>query len=438
MLELKRLTTSLVAALIVGVTPQIALGAKVCYKQPFGNANTNDGWGSVCCGRTGPHTGVDYPQAAGTKIPAIADGVVKLKTTSKCLGNVVVVKHADGMYSSYSHMLAQSTLKLNAKVKQGDAVGRVGASGGCPKGAHLHLSMSKTVDGYASYATTVDPYKYINQHKTCTPDWAATFANASFGKEGTTIELDPGEVRSVWLDFENVGEDTWKPGEVSLGTTKPRDGASLFFSPDWTKPSRPASVDAATAHGKIGRFSFDVTAPTAPGSYTQHLGLVREKVKWFGDDGGPEDDEIEIVVLVKSSTGGAAGAGGASNPGAAGEGGTSAGTDQGGAAAGEAGHAGGGTDDDADGGEAGASEAGRGGGAGKASSGGHAAAAGNGGGRLGDTSDRGVATETVDEGGGCAVGLGAGDDPQRGSATPLIVALASVAFAARRRRGLRR
>ncbi len=151
------------AVAVMLATPAIG---QVCYRLPFSNPNLADGWGSTCCGRTNPHRGVDFPQAAGTSIPAVADGVVALKASNGCLGNVIIVRHADGMFSGYNHMNAQSPLAVGQAVTMGQVVGKVGATGTCANGAHLHLTMSATVGGYAS-GVTVDPYKWIAARTTC-------------------------------------------------------------------------------------------------------------------------------------------------------------------------------------------------------------------------------------------------------------------------------
>ncbi len=142
--------------------------AAVCYQQPFGNPTLADGWGSTCCGRTNPHRGLDYPQAAGTPIPLIADGVVRLRTYSGCLGNVVVVEHDDGIFSGYSHLISASPVPEGTRVAKGQIIGRVGNTGTCSFGAHLHLTIAPTLGGYAS-GTTYDPNGFINARTTCAP-----------------------------------------------------------------------------------------------------------------------------------------------------------------------------------------------------------------------------------------------------------------------------
>ncbi len=154
------------ASLLLLAAPLPALAADVCYRLPFNNPNLRDGWGSTCCGRTNPHRGLDFPQASGTNIPAVADGVVRVRASSSCLGNVVVLEHADGMFSGYAHMLSGSPLAEGTRVAKGQTIGRVGSTGSCTTGPHLHLTMSRSVGGWGS-GTTIDPHPYITSRTTC-------------------------------------------------------------------------------------------------------------------------------------------------------------------------------------------------------------------------------------------------------------------------------
>ena len=63
-----------------------------------------------------------------------------------------------------------------------------------------------------------------------------------------------------------------------LGTTGPRDRDSAFYDAEnWLSPSRPTSVDGEVAPGEIGRFTFMVSAPDAPGTVvTETFGLLEE------------------------------------------------------------------------------------------------------------------------------------------------------------------
>ena len=149
---------------VVLVTSASAAHAQVCYRLPF--THVGDPWGCTsACGRTSPHRGTDFPQPSGTPVPAVADGVVRLVTTSSCLGNVVVVAHADGMFSGYCHLSAVS-VGAGANVSSGQTIGNVGSTGTCTTGPHLHLTMSDHESGYWT-GSTVDGYAYITSHTTC-------------------------------------------------------------------------------------------------------------------------------------------------------------------------------------------------------------------------------------------------------------------------------
>jgi hypothetical protein len=158
-----------IAVVSVGLllgTPRGAAAADVCYRLPFDNPDLEDGWGSTCCGRTNPHRGLDFPKPTGTPIPAVAAGIVRHVPWHGCLGNVVVVEHPDGNFSGYAHMSAPPSLPDGATVAKGDVVGKVGNTGTCTTGPHLHLTIAPTLGGYAS-GTTFDPYAFITARLDC-------------------------------------------------------------------------------------------------------------------------------------------------------------------------------------------------------------------------------------------------------------------------------
>lgn len=158
---------ALAAGLLVAA-PTAASAADPCYRLPFSNPNLADGWGSTAGGRTNPHRGLDFPQAANTPIPVVADGVVRLVTSTGCLGNVMVVEHADGHFSGYAHLIRKPSLAVGTRVTRGQTIANVGTTGTCTTGNHLHLTIAPTLGGYAS-GVTLDPYKFIEARKECTP-----------------------------------------------------------------------------------------------------------------------------------------------------------------------------------------------------------------------------------------------------------------------------
>ena len=93
------------------------------------------------------HKGLDIVANAGTPVRATADGVVVKAGRLSSYGKAVFLSHGNGLSSRYAH-LSELTIKPGQKVKRGDILGRVGATGRA-KGYHLHyevLLQDKKVD----------------------------------------------------------------------------------------------------------------------------------------------------------------------------------------------------------------------------------------------------------------------------------------------------
>ena len=89
-------------------------------------------------GKWKKHDGVDFAAPTGTPIHATADGVVDTAGKSGGYGNLVVLKHWSGYSTSYAHMSRFALgVRKGAKVKQGDVIGYVGATGWATA-PHLH------------------------------------------------------------------------------------------------------------------------------------------------------------------------------------------------------------------------------------------------------------------------------------------------------------
>jgi murein DD-endopeptidase MepM/ murein hydrolase activator NlpD len=98
------------------------------------------------------HLGTDFAAPQGTPIIATADGVILEASFSKYNGNYVKVKH-DKMYTTqYLHMSKFAKgLKRGTKVKQGQIIGYVGATG-LATGPHVCYRFWKN-------GTQVDPFR---------------------------------------------------------------------------------------------------------------------------------------------------------------------------------------------------------------------------------------------------------------------------------------
>jgi murein DD-endopeptidase MepM/ murein hydrolase activator NlpD len=87
------------------------------------------------------HSGTDIAAGAGALVVAPADGVVTLAPPPgfSLEGNLVILDHGMGLTSSFLH-LSSALVRPGQVVRQGDPVGRVGATGRAT-GPHLHWSM---------------------------------------------------------------------------------------------------------------------------------------------------------------------------------------------------------------------------------------------------------------------------------------------------------
>jgi murein DD-endopeptidase MepM/ murein hydrolase activator NlpD len=84
------------------------------------------------------HKGVDYAAPTGTPVRATADGVVVEAGTQGGYGNVIVVRHTGAYSTLYAHLSRFApALRKGARVRQGDVIGFVGATGWAT-GPHLH------------------------------------------------------------------------------------------------------------------------------------------------------------------------------------------------------------------------------------------------------------------------------------------------------------
>lgn len=88
--------------------------------------------------RVRAHKGVDLAARSGTRIKASGDGVVIFKGRKGGYGNVIILKHRNGIKTLYGHLsrFAKGLRKGN-KVEQSDIIGYVGMTG-LATGPHLH------------------------------------------------------------------------------------------------------------------------------------------------------------------------------------------------------------------------------------------------------------------------------------------------------------
>lgn len=83
------------------------------------------------------HQGVDLPLKTGTPVVAAFDGRVRVSTYSGGYGNLVVIRHENGLETYYGH-LSKREVEVGDWVHAGDEIG-LGGSTGRSTGPHLHF-----------------------------------------------------------------------------------------------------------------------------------------------------------------------------------------------------------------------------------------------------------------------------------------------------------
>jgi murein DD-endopeptidase MepM/ murein hydrolase activator NlpD len=84
------------------------------------------------------HRGVDYAAPGGTPIKAAGDGKIKHRGRHGGYGNAVIIEHGGNITTLYAHMSRfAASKKLNSRVRQGEIIGYVGATG-LATAPHLH------------------------------------------------------------------------------------------------------------------------------------------------------------------------------------------------------------------------------------------------------------------------------------------------------------
>lgn len=84
-----------------------------------------------------PHRGIDIDLITGDSLFAMFDGIVRFARYNSGHGRTVVVRHYNGLETTYAH-LSRYGVKENDSIKKGQYIGKGGASGNA-RGSHLHL-----------------------------------------------------------------------------------------------------------------------------------------------------------------------------------------------------------------------------------------------------------------------------------------------------------
>jgi murein DD-endopeptidase MepM/ murein hydrolase activator NlpD len=137
----------------------VSAPATIAFTDPLPDARVTRGWGESRDPFTGNevfHRGIDLAASTGTSILAAAAGVVEVATTDfepePGAGTVIVLKHADGFSTFYSH-IGSLEVGVGQEVFAGEVIATVGSTGKST-GPHLHFEIRE--NGQA-----VDPADFI-------------------------------------------------------------------------------------------------------------------------------------------------------------------------------------------------------------------------------------------------------------------------------------
>lgn len=107
--------------------------------------------------RKQPHLGVDFELPIGAEIYAPQRGTVLRYGKNHAAGNFIVLRHPNGMETSYNHLqIIDPRIRKGLTVQAGEKIGAVGCTGYCTR-AHLHFAVKKQ-------GRMVDPLKYIKAY----------------------------------------------------------------------------------------------------------------------------------------------------------------------------------------------------------------------------------------------------------------------------------
>ena len=125
--------------------------------------------------------------------------------------------------------------------------------------------------------------------------------HAAFQSQSPWPTLVPGTSIPLTVRFLNTGTATWQQGVAGKQANLGLNGDTLAFAAlgmndGWLSANRLATTAEATvAPGQTGTFTFNVRAPTRPGTYSLPLRPVIDGVTWMEDSG--------VFMVIVSSDG---------------------------------------------------------------------------------------------------------------------------------------
>ena len=192
----------------------------------------------------------DYRMEISTKegdnVKAMFDGVVRLSRTTQGYGNVIVIRHDNGLETVYGHN-AQNLVEVGTKVKAGQTIAIVGSDGG-----RTYCQFEVMINGgriNPEMIFDVNRHKLIRQTIVCQKDGTRVQLSVEDNKE----KIDKGGEGMISSDGSSDGKNQ---SELSFKNQFTINLANL--SPDeWSYPL-PGSHVISPYGGKRGHSGVDI------------------------------------------------------------------------------------------------------------------------------------------------------------------------------------
>lgn len=124
------------------------------------------------------HKGLDIDLETGDQVKSAFEGMVRISQNNSTYGNVVVVRHNNGLETLYAH-LSQRNVKPGDHVEAGQVLG-LGGNTGRSYGSHLHFEVRYMGE-------PIDPNYLVDPSKKSLRDWEFTLDK----KHLETPSIDP-------------------------------------------------------------------------------------------------------------------------------------------------------------------------------------------------------------------------------------------------------
>ncbi|NNL80774.1 MAG: peptidoglycan DD-metalloendopeptidase family protein [Flavobacteriaceae bacterium] len=133
------------------------------------------------------HKGIDIDLVTGDEVVSVLDGIVRFSGYNTGHGRTVVVRHFNGLETTYAH-LSRYAVKANDTVRKGQLLGKGGVSGNA-RGSHLHMVVRyKGIAINPEYIFDFGPETRIrSQELWVTRKWTSAYNHSS--RQRSKLEL---------------------------------------------------------------------------------------------------------------------------------------------------------------------------------------------------------------------------------------------------------